>query len=162
MLLFGFLEDEHERIAKLEKTEESCRTYRAHYRQLFPEDVKLFYLRSNMWIHPARREEPIPRWIEEMAHDMRCFSSGLADIRPEVIQFSFGKEPPCDYYAITFRLDKEKVKRRIKLAGEVFYMANIGEYILTLTDITGEYDACFGELHRARPIILERQSIEFK
>ena len=97
-----------------------------------------------------------------MSHDMRCFSSGLAAIKPEIIHFSFDDDPPCDYYAITFRLSKEKVKRRIKLADEVFYMANIGNHILTLTDIMGEYDVCFGELHRGKAIVLERQSFEFK
>ena len=129
---------------------------------VFPEDVTLFYVRDTMWLPEHRKGEPVPQWIEDMAHDMRCFSSGLADITPEIIQFSFDDQPPCDYYAITFRLSKEKVKRRIKLADEVFYMANIGNHILTLTDIMGEYDVCFGELHRGKAIVLERQSIEFK
>lgn len=53
-------------------------------------------------------------------------------------------------------------KRRIKLADEVFYMASIGNHILTLTDITGEYDACFGELRQGKAIVLKRLSIEFK
>lgn len=219
MFLFDFLPDEHERIANLQNTEESCASYREHYKQLapdeaaiagymiaaagkqyvercsddfeiihpfesvaqnevnggwgqmfsinpdcfvFPEDVTLFYVRSTMWLPEHRKGEPVPQWIQDMAHDMRCFSSGLADIKPEIILFSFDDQPPCDYYAITFRLSKEKVKRRIKLADEVFYMASIGDYILTLTDIMGEYDACFGELHRGKAIILERQSIEFK
>lgn len=219
MFLFDFLPDEHERIANLQNTEESCAAYREHYKQLspeeaaiagympcaagkqyiegygndieiiypfdcvaqndvnggwgqmvsinpdcfvFPEDVTLFYVRSTMWLPEHRKGEPVPQWIADMSHDMRCFSSGLADIKPEIIHFSFDDDPPCDYYAITFRLSKEKVKRRIKLADEVFYMANIGNHILTLTDIMGEYDVCFGELHRGKAIVLERQSIEFK
>lgn len=127
-----------------------------------PEAVKLFYIRSTMWLPENRKGEPVPQWIEDMAHDMRCFSSGLADIRPEIIQFTFDSRPPCDYYSITFRLRKENVKRRIKLDGEVFYMANIGDYILTLTDITGEYEACFGELHDGTPIVLEEMSMDFE
>lgn len=219
MLLFGFLEDEHERIVKLQNTEASCLDYWKHYQQLspeeaaiaghmiaaagkrfidwyvddfsiiypfsgigqgsvnngcgqmisinphcfvFPEDKKLFYVRSDMWIPPERKEEAIPEWIRNLAYDVKCFSSGLADIRTEVIQFSFDDDPPCDYYAITFRMDKEEVKRRIKLADEIFYMANIGNYILTLTDIMGEYDACFGALYQGKPVVLERESIEFK
>ena len=219
MLLFDFLEDEHEWISNLQNTEESCAAYREHYKQLspreaaiaghmiaaagkwfvvpynsdfevvypfacvaqkevnggwgqmfsinpecfaFPNAVKLFYIRSTMWIPEYRKGEPVPRWIEDMAHDMRCFSSGLADIKAEIIPFSFDADPLCDYYAITFRLIKEKVKRRIKLDDEVFYMANIGDYILTLTDITGEYEACFGELYDGTPVVLEEQSIDFK
>ena len=129
---------------------------------VFPEDVTLFYVRDTMWLPEHRKGEPVPQWIEDMAHDMRCFSSGLADITPEIIQFSFDDQPPCDYYAITFRLSKEKVKRRIKLADEVFYMANIGSYILTLTGIMGEYDACFGQLLLSGPVVLLRDSVFFK
>ena len=129
---------------------------------VFPEDVTLFYVRSTMWLPEHCKNEPVPQWIENMAHDMRCFSSGLADIKPEIIQFSFDDQPPCDYYGITFRLSKENVKRRIKVADEVFYMANIGNHILTLTNIMGEYDACFGELYRGKAVVLERQSIDFK
>lgn len=129
---------------------------------VFPKDVTLFYVRDTMRLPEHRKGEPVPQWIEAMAHNMRCFSSGLGDIRPEIIQFSFEDQPPCDYYAITFRLSKEKVKRRIKLAEEVFFMENIGDYILTLTDIMGEYDVCFGELHCGTAIVLERQSIEYK
>ena len=128
----------------------------------FPEDVTLFYVRDTMWLPEHHKGEPVPRWIEDMAHDMRCFSSGLADIKPEIIQFTFDNEPPCDYYAITFRLSKEKVKRRIKLADEVFYMENTGNYILTLSNIMGEYDACFGQLLLSGPVVLLRDSIFFK
>lgn len=219
MFLFDFLPDEHERIANLQNTEESCAAYGEHYKQLSPEEaaiagymlcaagkqyvegyendieiiypfdcvaqnnvnggwgqmfsinpdcfvapeeVKLFYVRNTMWLPEHRKDEPIPQWIENIAHDMRCFPSGLADIKPEIIQFTFDSCPPCDYYAITFRLSKENVKRRIKLDGEVFYMANIGDYILTLTDITGEYEACFGELHDGNPIVLEEMSMDFE
>ena len=219
MFLFDFLPDEHERIANLQNTEESCATYVEHYKQLspdeaaiagymlcaagkqyvedygndleiiypfscvaqkdvnggwgqmfsinpdcfvFPEDVTLFYVRDTMWIPEHRKGEPVPQWIEDMAHDMRCFSSGLSDIKPEIIQFSFDDDPPCDYHAITFRLSKENIKRRIKLAGVPFYMANIGEHILTLTDIMGEYEACLGAIHDGIPIVLEEMSMDFK
>ena len=129
---------------------------------VFPEAVKLFYTRDTMWIPESRKGEPVPEWIEDMAHDMRCFSSGLADIKPEIIQFTFDKDPPCDYYAITFRLSKEKVKRRIKLDGVSFYIANIGEHILSLTDIAGEYEARLGELHDGNAVVLEKMSMDFK
>lgn len=219
MLLFDFIENEHEWVTNLQNTEESCAAYREHYKQLspreaaiaghmicaagkryvepynsgfeivcpfncaaqeevnggwgqmfainpdsfaFPEEVKLFYIRDTMWIPEYRKGGPVPQWIEDMAHDMRCFSSGIADIKPEIIQFTFDNDPPCDHYAITFRLSKEKIKRRIKLADVSFYMANIGDYILTLTDITGEYEARLGELHDGTPVVLEEMSMDFK
>ena len=219
MLLFDFIEKDHEWVTNLQNTEESCAAYREHYKplspreaaiaghmicaagkryvepynsgfeivcpfncaaqeevnggwgQMFainpdcfvaPEAVKLFYIRSTMWLPEHHMGEPVPQWIEDMAHDMRCFSSGLADIKPEIIQFSFDDDPPCDYHAITFRLSKENIKRRIKLAGVPFYMANIGEHILTLTDIMGEYEACLGEIHDGIPIVLEEMSMDFK
>ena len=216
MLLFDFLEDEHERITALQNTEKSCALYRRHYKQLtpkeaaiaghmlaaagktyavpdeertdpftcvaqeevnggwgqmfainpdsfvFPEAVTLFYTRNTMCIPEHRKGGPVPQWIEAMAHDMRCFSSGLADIRPEIIRFGFDGQPPCDCYAITFRLSKEKIKRRIKLADVSFYMTNIGGHILTLTDITGEYEVCLGELHDGTPVVLEEMSMDFK
>ena len=129
---------------------------------VFPEAVKLFYIRDTMWIPEYRKGGPVPQWIEDMAHEMRCFSSGLADIQAEIIQFTFDSRPPCDYHAITFRLSKEKVKRRIKLDGVAFYMAELGDYVLTLTDIMGEYEACFGELHDGIPVVLEEMSMDFK
>lgn len=129
---------------------------------VFPERTTLFYVRSTMWIPDHCKDAAVPQWIEDLAHNMRCYSSGLAEIRTQVIRFSFDDQPPCDYHAITFCLNKKNVKRRIKLADEVFYMAEIGDHILTLMDITGEYEACFGELCDGIPVVLERQSIWFE
>jgi len=217
MLLFDFLEDEHDRISRLRDTPSSCLRYLEHYRTLppreaaiagylliaggkryaeqyaegfeilcpfdfvaqnnvnngwgqmisvnpdcfvFPEQVKLFYTRSEMCAPEG--DSGAPEWIEQLAHNARCYSSDLSEIKAERIPFSFGEETPRDYWAITFRLSREAVKRRIKLAGEVFYMANIGSFILTLTDITGEYEAVFGQLVEDTPIVLERQSVDFR
>lgn len=41
MFLFDFLPDEHERMADLQDTEESCAAYSEHYKQLSPKEAAI-------------------------------------------------------------------------------------------------------------------------
>jgi len=131
-------------------------------RACFPHGtVKLFYVRSDMCIPSEGDPDIAPQWISDLAEDCKTCASGLAKIRPEVIRFSFGTQPPCDHWAITFRLDAKQIRKSVRIGEERWWPRQIGPYLFTLLDITGEYDYAIGELRDDGPLVLWRGSIDF-
>ncbi len=121
------------------------------------ERPKLFYLRSEMRIHPGKDLAPIPAWITGTADEIGEHSNGFfdfSDFNVEVVQFAFGNEEPRAYYAITFHLSPCSVREDIVMADIQWRTAEVGQYIITLADITGEYDDCIGELTESGPVRL--------
>lgn len=115
-------------------------------RGFFPKDgAKLFYIRDEMWIPPDIDPEAVPEWILDMAKGCEVYSRGLANVQPEVIQYSFYDEPPCGYYAITFSFDE----------------ASSDPYIFTIMDIMGEYEYAIGWINGMQIVTLEHGEIDF-
>ena len=125
------------------------------------ERPKLFYVRSEMRIDPGKDPAQIPEWITRMADEIREYSSGFSGFNIEGMKFSFDNEEPHDYYAFTFRFSPYSVREGIVMADMQWRTADIGEYIITLADITGEYDYCIGELTESGPIRLWYSSMDF-
>ena len=103
----------------------------------------------------------VPEWISSLADGCKKYSSGLAKVRPEVIQYSFDGHPPCNYYAITFQLESKQIRKSIRIADVRWWPNQIGPYLFTLLDITGEYDYAIGELRSSGTVNLWRESIDF-
>ena len=78
----------------------------------------------------------------------------FSDFNVEVVQFAFGNEEPRAYYAITFHLSPCSVREDIVMADMQWRTAEVGQYIITPADITGEYDDCIGELTESGPVRL--------
>lgn len=125
------------------------------------QNVKLFYVRSDMWISPERDLSVVPEWINKMAEGCKKFSSGLEDLQLEVIEYTFRNEPPGQYYAITFRLDAKEIRKSIRMGDERWYPRHENPYVFTLTDITGEYEYAIGELINVSPVVLYHEEIDF-
>lgn len=125
------------------------------------ERPKLFYVRSEMRIDPDKDPARIPEWIAKMADELRAYSSGFSDFRIEVMQFAFDNEAPHDYHSITFRLCPRSLRERIVMADMQWRTADVGQYIITLADITGEYDDCIGELTESGPVRLWYSSMDY-
>lgn len=215
--MLNFLEQERERIAKLNDDEEGWQAWCEHYRELSPkeqavaqyilaaerkeadaeeylgigigpincvaqsdvnegfgmmfsikrdcflfDDAKLFYVRSDMWIPPHHDPEPVPEWITRMAEDCKKYSSGLTRVRPEIISYSFDDDPPCSYYAITFQLDAQEIRKSVRIGDGRWWPKQIGPYLFTLLDITGEYDYVIGELSGGGPVALWHEPMDFR
>jgi len=77
------------------------------------------------------------------------------------MQFAFDNKEPRDYYAITFYLSPYSVRESIVMADMQWCTADIGEYIITLADITGDCDYCIGELTESGSIRLWYSSMDF-
>jgi len=131
-------------------------------RECFPqENAKFVYLRSDMWIPPQHDFAQLPDWIRFVEEEVRQYSSGLSEVQTEVIPSPFGEEGGhC--YAITFRLDPAAVRECISMFGERWDTEEIGQYILSLTDITGEFGYVLGILEEGRIISLWEASMYFK
>lgn len=125
------------------------------------ENVKMFYVRSDMWIPPNRDPSIVPEWISNLADGCKRHSSGLAKVRPEVMQYAFDDQPPSSYYAITFQLELKQIRKSIRIADVRWWPEQIGSYLFTLLDITGEYDYAIGELHSSEVVTLWRESMDF-
>lgn len=125
------------------------------------QNVKLFYVRSDMWISPERDLSVVPEWITKMAEGCKKFSSGLEDLQLEVIEYAFRNEPPGQYYAITFRLDAREIRKSIRMGDERWYPRHEKPYVFTLPDITGEYEYAIGELINVSPVVLYHEEIDF-
>ncbi|MBQ3031804.1 MAG: hypothetical protein II993_04810 [Anaerotignum sp.] len=129
-------------------------------RECFPaEDVKLCFLRSDMWV--ASKEE-IPRWILSLEEEICRYSSGLGKVRIEVVSYAFRDEIPCDYYAITFHLEAPAIRDAISIFGEQWDTEKIGKYVLALTDISGEFDYVLGDMTKEGILPLWKCSVDFK
>jgi len=132
--------------------------------ELLPEkNAKMFYIRSNMWIYPVCGPAKLPQWIADMSLDIKNHSSGLRGITPEVIPFSFHASlPASDHFAITFTPDESRIRNSIRLDGFRWYPRVQEPYLLTLPDISGEFDHAIGYLGSEGPAVLWRESIDFK
>jgi len=125
------------------------------------QNAKLFYVRSDMWIVPEKTSPDVPEWINRMVDGCKKFSSGLKDIQSEVIEYAFQNEPPCQYYAITFRFDAKEIRKSIRMGDERWYPIHENPYVFTLADITGEYEYSIGELTNVGPVVLYHEEIDF-
>ena len=130
-------------------------------RACFPEDdMKFCFLRSDL---PARRADPAPpRAAAALRNEIRRFSSGLAAVRLETLSHRFADTDASLFYAVTFRLDPAAVRETVEMYGARWDTREIGEYILALTDITGEFSYCLGVLDRGRLVPLWENSVYFK
>lgn len=129
-------------------------------RECFPwKDVKLCFLRSDMWVGT---EKQVPQWILTLEREIGLYSSGLGQVQTEVIPYSFAEEETCDYYAVTFRLSSAAVRKTISMFGEEWDTREIGEYILALTDISGEFAYVLGVLEGGKVVPLWENSMYFK
>ena len=104
-------------------------------------DVWLCYVRNDM-AKGSDETEP-PEWVRQKAESIRSASQGLTEVGIEILPFSFDEGPPCPHWAITFRL-----------AGP--------DPVLVLEDVTGEYEACMGEVRDGEVIPLEYVSMYYK
>lgn len=131
-------------------------------RECFPqENAKFIYLRSDMWIPPQHDFAQIPDWIRFMEDEVRKYSSGLSEVQTEVIPSPFGEEGDhC--YAITFQLDPAAVRECISMFGECWNTKEIGQYIFSLTDITGEFGYVLGVMEDEQIISLWEADMYFK
>ena len=131
-------------------------------RECFPqENAKFVYLRSDMWIPPQHDFAQLPDWIRFMEEEVRQYSSGLSEVQTEVIPSPFGEEGGhC--YAITFRLDPAAVRECISMFGECWNTKEIGQYIFSLTDITGEFGYVIGVMEDEQIISLWEADMYFK
>lgn len=130
-------------------------------RECFPqEDGKFVYLRSDMWIPPHHDFAQIPDWIRFMEDEIRQYSSGLSEVQTEVIPCPFEEDGYC--YTITFRLDPAAVRECIFMFGERWDTKEIGQYIFSLTDITGEFGYVIGIMEEEKIISLWEADMYFK
>jgi len=131
-------------------------------RDFFPKDgAKLFYARSDMWISPEWDVSAIPKWINDMEWGCKKYSSGLAEVQTEVIQYGFGQESNCNYYAITFQLDERKIRKSIRIGNSRWWPTHTEPFILTIMDIMGEYSYAVGWIKGESCITLKYEEIDF-
>ena len=104
-------------------------------------DVWLCYLRNDM-AKGADETEP-PEWVQTLSHAIHQASQGLAEVGIEILPFAFDEGLPCPHWAVTFQLKGP-------------------DPILVLEDVTGEYEACLGEVHNGEIIPLESISMFYK
>lgn len=104
-------------------------------------DVWLCYLRNDM-AKVADETEP-PEWVQTLSHAIHQASQGLAEVGIEILPFAFDEGLPCPHWAVTFQIKGP-------------------DPILVLEDVTGEYEACLGEVHNGEIIPLESISMFYK
>lgn len=121
---------------------------------------RLFYVRSDMCAQTGADAASPPAWIARLCDELRAHSSGFADFDIEVMRFDFDGVP-CDCYAITFRMSPYTVRERIVMPDRQWRTADVGRYILTLGDITGEYGYCIGELTAEGQVCLWHAEMDF-
>ena len=140
-----------------------CGIMYAIERNWFPKKgVKLCYIRDDMWIPPEWDPNVVPGWISNMADGCSKYSSGVARVSVEIVQFSFDNDPPCNYFAVTFELDEKQIRKSIEMEDACWYPEQTNPYILTIMDIMGEYDYAIGWLNDNRVMSLWRDSILYK
>lgn len=125
------------------------------------EDVKLFYVRDDMWIPSGRDILDVPERIRNMTRDCKVFSSGLAKVRTEVIRYSFPEGTSGDYYAVTFLLDQKQIRKSVRMLQMRWYPVHTEPYILTLTDIMGEYTHAVGWMKGLQNLTLFCEEVDF-
>lgn len=124
------------------------------------ENVKLFYVRSDMRI-PSRADlNTVPEWITDLAENCRKYSRGLVLIQPEIISYSFDEDSPGNYYAITFHFGDEQICKLNQMEDAYGEREKIEPYMLAIMDMTGEYDYAIGELSNNDPIVLWQESMD--
>ena len=104
-------------------------------------DVWLCYLRNDM-AKRADETEP-PEWVRTLSHAIHQASQGLAEVGIEILPFAFDEGPPCPHWAVTFQLKGP-------------------DPVLVLEDVTGEYEACLGEVREGEIIPLEYVSMYYR
>ena len=103
-----------------------------------------------------------PDDVAFLAEEIRRYSSGLAQVQLEKLFYTFGEAECSEYYAVTFRLDPAAVRNIIKMFGERWNTKETGQYILALTDISGEFSYCLGVLDDNRIVPMWENSMYFK
>lgn len=125
------------------------------------QNAKLFYVRSDMRLSPERNPSAVLEWINRMVEGCKKFSSGLANIQLEMIEYAFQGKLPGKYYAITFRLDAKEIRKSIRIGDARWYPKHENPYVFALVDITGEYEYAIGELIDHNPVVLYHEEIDF-
>jgi hypothetical protein len=90
----------------------------------------------------ADETEP-PEWVRNLSHAIHHASQGLAEVGIEILPFAFDEGPPYPHWAVTFQLKGP-------------------DPVLVLEDVTGEYEACLGEVQEEEIIPLESMSMFYK
>jgi len=124
------------------------------------ENIKFCFLRSDMPI--SSDDTTPPDDAAFLVEEIRRYSSGLAQVQLEKLRYTFDDAENAAYYAVTFRLDPAAVRNAIDMFGERWETQRIGQYILALTDITGEFSYCLGVLEQDEIVPLWEASMYFK
>ncbi|MBR5792585.1 MAG: hypothetical protein IKY34_05715 [Ruminiclostridium sp.] len=104
-------------------------------------DVWLCYVRNDMTKGPDETEPP--EWVRKLSNAILRASQGLSEVGIEILPFAFDEGLPCSHWAVTFQPKGP-------------------DPILVLEDVTGEYEACLGEVREDTIIPLEYISIYYK
>lgn len=104
-------------------------------------DVWLCYVRNDM-AKGVDETEP-PEWIRNKARSVANASQGLEEVGIEILPFAFDDGPPYPHWAVTWRLEGP-------------------DPVLVLENVTGEYQACMGEIREGEIIPLEYVSMFYK
>ena len=104
-------------------------------------DVWLCYVRNDMTKGPDETEPP--EWVRKLSNAILRASQGLAEVGIEILPFAFEDGLPCPHWAVTFHPKGP-------------------DPILVLEDVTGEYEACLGEVQEDSIIPMEYLSMYYK